>query len=451
MSPDDCIATLHRETDWLQSVIDQVIKSYLLQDGHEERWYNIAPPELDETTSYYSAKVKEWDLGIYSRLALALAMAPHIRPEALDIFFGRNQIYDRGFTEFGGMTDKQHSGFLPTCQTLVFLITATDPHLRNELINIFSKSSTLIKEEVLLIGETESHLPDFNRVLGLNPSWFHYFITGEFIQPENTASFPAQRIQTTMAWSDLVLDDLVMDQVEEINTWLLHGTTLMKEWGLDKKIKPGYRALFYGPPGTGKTLTASLLGKISGRDVYKIDLSMMVSKYIGETEKNLSKIFDVAENKNWILFFDEADALFGKRTATNSSNDRHANQQTAHLLQRIEDFPGVVILASNLRANMDEAFTRRFQSIIHFTMPSPEERYQLWHNAFAGVCTLEPAIDLHKIAEDYEIAGGAIINVLRFCALTAIRQNTRVVTKQDLLAGIRKEFKKENKTLTTVN
>src|SRR6202012_489898 len=196
-----------------------------------------------------------------------------------------------------------------------------------------------------------------------------------------------------MEWEDIVLDDLVMAQVEEINTWLEHGDTLMNDWGLLKKIKPGYRALFYGPPGTGKTLTATLIGKASGRDVYKVDLSMIVSKYIGETEKNLSKIFDIAQYKNWILFFDEADALFGKRTAASSSNDRHANQQTAYLLQRIEDFPGIVILATNLKANMDDAFTRRFQAMIHFNMPTAEERYQLWNNAFSETCTLHPDID----------------------------------------------------------
>jgi SpoVK/Ycf46/Vps4 family AAA+-type ATPase len=174
---------------------------------------------------------------------------------------------------------------------------------------------------------------------------------------------------------------------------------------------------------------------------------MIVSKYIGETEKNLSKIFDIAQHKNWILFFDEADALFGKRTAASSSNDRHANQQTAYLLQRIEDFPGIVILATNLKANMDDAFTRRFQAMIHFNMPSAEERYQLWNNAFSETCTLHPDIDLYKIAEEYELAGGSIINVLRFCALSAIRRNDSVVTKQELLAGLRREFKKENKTV----
>jgi SpoVK/Ycf46/Vps4 family AAA+-type ATPase len=226
-----------------------------------------------------------------------------------------------------------------------------------------------------------------------------------------------------------------------------HGRVLMEDWGLAKRLKPGYRALFYGPPGTGKTLTASLLGKTSGKEVYRIDLSMIVSKYIGETEKNLAGIFDLAEHRDWILFFDEADALFGKRTAANSSNDRHANQQTAYLLQRIEDFPGVVILASNLKANIDEAFTRRFQSIIYFPMPSARQRYQLWTSAFSGVCSLAPDIDLDRLSEEYELAGGSIINILRHCALAAIRRGDSVVRREELMAGLKKEYKKENKTL----
>ncbi|MGB8192252.1 MAG: ATP-binding protein [Chitinophagaceae bacterium] len=451
MDTNMAIAVLHKEIDWLQSVIDQVIRSYLLQEGHEKNWMDIPLPQLHETDCPYAQIVEEWDLDIYARLALALAMAPHIRPEALDIFFGKNQVYDRGFTEFGGVADKNHSGFLPTGQTFCFLATATDPSARKQVMDVIGKESILIKEQVLLLGETETHVPGLNGTLCLSDRWLHYFLTGEHLQIEQSDSFPAQRITTNMEWDDIVLDDLVMEQVMEISTWLQHGATLMNEWGLFKKIKPGYRALFYGPPGTGKTLTATLLGKASSRDVYKVDLSLVVSKYIGETEKNLSKIFDIAQHKNWILFFDEADALFGHRTAANSSNDRHANQQTAYLLQRIEDFPGVVILASNLRANMDEAFTRRFQSIIHFTMPASEERYQLWKSAFSGVCTLHPDIDLNKIAEDYELAGGSIINVLRFCALSAIRRNDCVVTRHELLTGLRREFKKENRTLNISN
>jgi AAA+ superfamily predicted ATPase len=441
------ILALHREMDWLQSVIDQVIRSYLLQEGHENHWLDIPLPELPEADCPYAEAIRANGFGVFPRLALALAMAPHLRPEVLDIFFGKNQMYDRGFTEFGGVVDKNHSGFIPTAQTLCFLVTATNPVLRAEVNSLFEKEHPLMREEMVLLGPSDPLLPRFSAILSISERWLNYFLTGEHIQEENTASFPAQRITTQMEWSDIVLDDLVLQQVEEITTWLEHGSRLLNDWGLSRKIKPGYRALFYGPPGTGKTLTATLLGKTSGRDVYRIDLSMVVSKYIGETEKNLSRIFDIAQNRNWILFFDEADALFGKRTATNSSNDRHANQQTAYLLQRIEDFPGVVILATNLNSNMDEAFTRRFQSIIHFTMPTPEERLQLWKNAFSGTCTLHEEIELDKIAEQHEMAGGAIINVLRYCALAAVRRNDTIVTRKDLLAGIRKEFRKENKTL----
>lgn len=447
MDADVSIAVLHQEIDWLQNVIDQVIRTYLLQEGHENNWRDIPLQDLSANDCPYSKIVNEWKLDVYARLALALAMTPHLRPEALDIFFGKNQLYDRGFTEFGGVIDKNHSGFLPTGQTLIFLATVSDAGARKKIMDLLSKESILMKEQVLLLGEAEPHVPQLNGVLGLNNRWLHYFITGEQLQIEHSDSFPAQRITTNMEWEDIVLDDLVAEQVNELSTWLQHGDVLMNDWGLYKKIKPGYRALFYGPPGTGKTLTATLLGKTSGRDVYKVDLSMIVSKYIGETEKNLSKIFDIAQHKNWILFFDEADALFGQRTATQSSNDRHANEQTAYLLQRIEDFPGVVILASNLRANIDEAFTRRFQSIIYFKMPAAEERYQLWKGAFSGTCTLHEDIDLYKIAEEYELAGGSIINVLRFCALSAIRRNDTVVTKQELLAGLKREFKKENRTL----
>ncbi|CAM3839619.1 MULTISPECIES: ATP-binding protein [Flavobacterium] len=445
------ITVLHEELNWLEKVIQQVICSYLLQEGHENDWHTIPLPDVTAENAPYATLVNEWQLNRYERLALALSLAPHLRPEILDIFFGKNAIYDRGFTEFGGVIDKGHSGFIPTGQTLAFLITATHQELRNEVLNIFSKENKLIKEDVLQLADTDNFIPKLNGILSLHHNWYHYFVTNEKISIAQSASFPAQKITSNLNWEDVVLDTIVMEQVNEILIWLEHGNTLLNEWGLDRKIKPGYRALFYGPPGTGKSLTATLLGKATNKEVYRIDLSMIVSKYIGETEKNLSKVFDIARDKEWILFFDEADALFGKRTAANSSNDRHANQQTAHLLQLIEDFPGVVILASNLRANMDEAFTRRFQAIIHFNMPSPDERYQLWQNAFSGTCTLAEEIDVYQIAEDYELAGGSIINVLRYCALSAIGRNDSVVSKQEILKGIKREFSKENKTILLKN
>ena len=441
------LAELHDELDWLEQVIEQVIRSYLKQDGHEAHWSDIAVPDLSQGTGIYAGIVRDWSLNSHDRLALALTMAPHVRPHMLDVFFGLNATHNRAFTEFGGVTDKTYSGFLPTGQTLNFLISANDPHWRTSVMTILDPGSRLMREQVLSLSTTDAALPALSGVLSLSDQWLHYFITGEKVRPELSAAFPAHPITTPLEWHDLVLEYHVMMQIKEIKTWLTHGDTLMNDWGLGKKIKPGYRALFFGPPGTGKTLTAALLAKSTDREVYRVDLSMIVSKYIGETEKNLSKVFDAASYKNWLLFFDEADALFGKRTEANNSNDRHANQQTGYLLQRIEDFPGVVILATNLKANMDEAFTRRFQAMIHFTMPQAPERLLLWQNAFASSCELEDDVDLKKLAQDHELAGGAIINVLRYCALSAVARNSRRVSRDEILAGIRREFRKDNRTI----
>ena len=211
---------------------------------------------------------------------------------------------------------------------------------------------------------------------------------------------------------------------------------------MEDRLTPGYTALFYGPPGTGKTFSACLLGQFCQRDVYKIDLSLMVSKYIGETEKNLSRIFDTAENREWILFFDEADALFGKRTEVDDSRDRYANQEVSYLLQRIEEFHGVVILASNLKTNIDDAFIRRFQTIIPFPMPAAAERLRIWKQAFSERLRFANCVDLTAIADKYEVSGGTIMNLVRYCSLKAISQKTRQITLSDIEQGLKREFAK---------
>jgi len=258
-------------------------------------------------------------------------------------------------------------------------------------------------------------------------------------KPDYNVGFPAKLVTTPLEWEDMVLDYSTSEALEEINTWIRHRHGIMEDWGLKRILKAGYRALFYGPPGTGKTLAATLLGKKNGMDVYRVDLSMIVSKYIGETEKNLAKVFDMAENRNWILFFDEADALFGKRTSTNTSNDRHANQEVAYLLQRIEDFPGTVILATNLRSNIDEAFSRRFQSVVYFPMPDRELRADLWRGMLPGEWLGDDAEELIATAAWKELSGGSITNVVRRCALHLAATGERVLDKRTLEEVLRKE------------
>ena len=221
-----------------------------------------------------------------------------------------------------------------------------------------------------------------------------------------------------------------------------HGRTLMADWGMAGRLRPGYRALFHGPPGTGKTLTATLLGKATGREVYRVDLSTVVSKFIGETEKNLSTLFDKANDQDWILFFDEADALFGKRTSVKDAHDRYANQEVSYLLQRVEDFDGLVILASNFRANIDEAFLRRFNAIIRFPFPTEDERRAIWTRTLPD---REGRDHLAAHLARFELSGGNIVNVVQFAAIEAIAAGAETIRLADAVKGIQREVEKEGK------
>ncbi|VAW88726.1 Cell division protein FtsH [hydrothermal vent metagenome] len=437
---------LELEIEWLVQVIDTRIRLYFEQECDYGSIYQHEPPQLN-SESQYGALVSEYAFEFDERLVLMTALVPHLRPQALDMLLINNGTTGRGYAEFGGRKGKVHGGFLPTCETAAFLIAADDLIKRAEVTCFFEDRHPFISHALLAIGDEGANEAQFSRSLGVSIETVNRCTIGVRHKPDFSNGFPAKRIESRLSWHDLVLAPEVMDEVANISEWIKHQNTIMDGWGLSRIIKPGYRALFYGPPGTGKSMTAALLGAETGLDVYRIDLSQVVSKYIGETEKNLANVFNQAERKSWILFFDEADALFGKRTQTASSNDRYANQEVAYLLQRIEDFAGIVILATNLKANIDNAFARRFQSLVHFSMPDVDERGRLWRAALNGKCKTNKDVCFQQLAEKYELSGGAIINVIRYGALSALRRDCDTINNSDLLAGITKELRKEGKTL----
>ena len=433
-------ATLEKELEWFRLLATARMQQYFQQTTAE----SPAPPDLTEDPSVYAQIVNHYGMTQAERIILLLALIPHIQPQLLDIFFVKNATYDRGFTEFGGIKGQLHGGFLPTGETAAFLLAADGLQPRFNLIRYFSPEHFFAKHQILRLAPAGDE-PLLSGTLSLSAEYLSLFTQGVPHRPDYNTQFPAKRIETGMEWEDLVLEPHAMEEVEDIRTWIQHGTTLLQDWGMSHKIKPGFRSLFYGPPGTGKSLTACLLGKTFNMEVYRIDLSLVVSKFIGETEKNLSQVFDRAIHQQWILFFDEADALFGKRTQTSSSNDRYANQEVAYLLQRVEDFPGVVILATNLKANIDEAFARRFQSMIYFSVPGPEQRLRIWQQSFPRHITLEDKLNLEEIARKYEMTGGTIINVVRHSCLMALKCGENIIRQKDVMAGIRKEFEKDGK------
>jgi AAA+ superfamily predicted ATPase len=434
---------LELELAWFAQVLDARFKAYFGAEDTAPDVFTITPPDLSASESPYARFLQHYTPMFAERLAVVLALVPQLRPRLLDIFFTKNKTFDRRFTEFGGVYGPGGE-FLPTGETLAFILAGGDLAARFVVQTLFEGDHFFAHHDILRLAPVGDE-PPMKAPLRLADASLGYFTTGRPRRPDFGPGFPARRIETQLSWDDLVLHPGTRKQIEEIETWLRHGETLMNEWAMAPKLRPGYRSLFYGPPGTGKTMTACLLGKFTGREVYKIDLALVVSKYIGETEKNLAKVFDQAQHKGWILFFDEADALFGKRSETRDAHDRYANQEVAFLLQRIESFDGIVILASNRREDLDEAFARRFESIIYFPVPSAEERLRLWRQSFSAQSQPAATLDLEQIAREHVLTGGAIMNVVRYASLQALKDGRTVIAGEDVTQGIRREYAKEGK------
>ena len=257
----------------------------------------------------------------------------------------------------------------------------------------------------------------------------------------------AVKIAPHYTWDDLVLPEEKAAQLKELCDQVVHRQRVYGDWGFARKFAHGrgISALFAGPSGTGKTMAAEVIAHELQLDLYKIDLSGVVNKYIGETEKNLAKIFHEAEASNAILFFDEADALFGKRTKISDAHDRYANIETSYLLQRMEAYDGIVILATNLRENMDEAFTRRIKFIVDFPFPDVASRKLIWQTHFPRETPVSTDLDYDWLAQQFQITGGNIKNIVLGAAFCAAA-NGGTINMMHVLHGARREFEKIGKS-----
>jgi len=259
----------------------------------------------------------------------------------------------------------------------------------------------------------------------------------------------AERIATPLTWDDLVVPDELADRLLELVRTIRYRELVLGEWGFARKLggRRGVSALFAGPPGTGKTLCARIIARELGRELFRIDLSRVVSKYIGETEKNLGRVFDEAARSQSIILFDEADALFGTRTDVKSAVDRYANMEVNYLLQRIEEYEGISLLTTNFPRSIDEAFKRRLSFRITFPFPDVQARTQLWQVLLPPELPVAADLDLAWLAERYEMAGGNIRNaVLRAAFLVA--EERRPVEMEDLARAADLEYEEMGKLVS---
>ncbi|MDQ3780360.1 MAG: ATP-binding protein [Chloroflexota bacterium] len=258
----------------------------------------------------------------------------------------------------------------------------------------------------------------------------------------------ARKIIPMHNWDALILPEDAIDQLRELRDRVAHRQRVLGAWGFDQVLSlgKGVCALFAGPSGTGKTMAAEVLAGEMGLDLYKIDLATVVSKYIGETEKNLEAVFNAATSSNAVLFFDEADAIFGKRSDVHDAHDRYANLEIAYLLQKMEQYDGIAILATNLRQNLDDAFLRRLHVVIELPMPDTEHRARMWRQFLPAAAPVDPGIDYDFLARQFRLSGGNIKNIVVSAAYHAAA-NGGCITMPHLLRATWREHQKIGRRL----
>jgi hypothetical protein len=465
---------MYPEFEYLTALIKYRLNRYFPSETEE---LIPAIPELSQWQLPAAKFIADNNLTIKEAIILLIALTPQIQPDLFDRAIEEKLNGAGDFPKIGGVRGKNSRAFLPTGETALFLLSDDDVPSRLLVQQFFGADHLFGQKKVLWLEDLGQGEPHMSGKIILSQDYADTFMYGKPSPPHFSMTFPAKLIREKRSWQSLVINEELEKQIAEIITWLKYNPELMENWGMRDHLKKGYRALFYGPPGTGKTLTAGLLANEIGRDIYKIDLSMVVSKYIGETEKNLELLFARAEDKNWILFFDEADALFGKRTNIRDAHDKYANQEVSYLLQRIEEYNGLIILATNMKNNIDDAFMRRFNSILKFPFPDARERSLIWKKSFPVNAvfandykpdsnednkSIADRINLPEMVNKYDLAGGSIINVVHYASLKAIerkRQNAAEVNNEshdsdnsklviylsDVLQGIKRELSKEGK------
>ncbi len=288
---------------------------------------------------------------------------------------------------------------------------------------------------------------DLSGRLSPDPSLTRWLLGLPPDSPSASADFPARQLTTVHTLDDVVLPGPARRRIAELTDRIAHRDLVVDTWGFghhhDNTV--GLIALFHGPPGTGKTMTAAALARSAGLPAYMVDLSALVSKYIGDTEKSLAKVFDRAVRERCILVFDEADAVFGKRTKVSDSHDRYANQEVSYLLSRIEQHPGVVVLTTNLLANIDEAFQRRIHVMVEFPAPGPGERSRLWRAVLPPDLPVDDAVDLDNLAQRFALSGAQIRDASLDAAYLAAADG-RVVTHEYLLTGVQRQLEKAGRS-----
>jgi AAA+ superfamily predicted ATPase len=441
-------AVVNGELQWLNDIIRLRFSETNGNIGFNGNDIDLpAPPSVSDARGPYSALIQYYNLSAAERLLLIFTLAPRLDRRVLILLYsailsGQHEV----MLSTAGFVKQETNHFVGTFGTVIHLLAGYNSAKKLQTERLLLHDSQLLKQQIIEpqeFSEKSVTLIPADRIPRLAEEYAAFLLHGQPPRPDFGDNFPAKLVSTNLDWHHLVVQKATRNEVAWAMQWISHGRKFTERAG--GKVSKSFPILFSGPPGTGKSLTAKLIGKQFGKLVFRIDLSMMVSKYIGETEKNLARLFDRAQGKDWILFFDEADSLFSKRTQVSDSHDKWANLETSYLLQRIEDYDGLCILATNLRENIDAAMLRRFQYSIHFPRPTEELREQLWKTLLPEGYQFDE-LDFRKLRVQ-DLTGANIANVLNHACLAAEADGRTVLNNAEIVQFMALELMKESRTL----
>ncbi|MEO5644791.1 MAG: ATP-binding protein [Bacteroidia bacterium] len=392
-------------------------------------------------------------LSAAERILLLFTLLPHYAPEILrELVEPVQQGLIITNPHLGGYVKRTSQQFIPTLQTILFVCAGTNKADQQLAYRELVLEGSLLKKQIVTLRSFENSEPvisDKELIPDLAEEYVHYILQGRQPRPDFGKNFPAKILVTEKNWDQLVLNTPTRTGINLLIDWVENGVDFSEQ--TKGYFNPGYPALFYGPPGTGKSLSAALIGKHCGLNVFRVDASRIVSKYIGETEKNLVALFERMklendrESKKPILFFDEADVLFSKRTEVKDAKDKWANMETSVLLPLIEEYGGLVIVATNLEYNLDPAMDRRFQLKIKFPALAYNERVMVWEKGLPPAYSYPTSGSAQELAR-YKLSPASIINVLKGGCMQAHKRGSTIVTGKDMEYFISLEFAKSGLT-----
>lgn len=426
----DCIST---ELNWLSLRIKNVLEN-------NASAFLPLPPVNDE--SAYGRLILEQNFNSTDRVLLLLALAAGFAPETLSPLAALASDKENGIIT-GGFFRQGDLQLYPTIRTAVFLLSGNDLEARSYYAGYFHSKHRLFTSSIVLAEPRHEQSVFQNYEILLNDQFLATLFHGEAPRLDGDHGFPARRSTRKHSLADVVLAEKTKKEIEKLRRFTRHMKELW-EINKNKRYRNNFISIFSGDPGTGKSHTAEAVGNEFGLPVYKVNFAQMVSKYIGETEKNLERVFDRFDRQPCILFFDEAESVFGKRTEVSDSHDQHANNMQSYLLQKIEDFSGIVILATNVQnlfQYFDKAFQRRIRLIATFEFPDYPERLQLWNSSIEAPFSFEEGLT-ERLAKNYQFTGGSIFNLVSDAILDAMEKETKVITFEMVDAAMADEFKK---------